>query len=283
MNASPLPSVVPVVEKSPMASSVGFVPTMGALHEGHLALVRRARAQCARVVVSVFVNPTQFEPTEDFEQYPRDVARDLALLKREGVDEIWVPSVSEIYPNGLDDVRWVKPPASLTQILCGVDRPRHFVGVATVLKRLFEHVQPTDAYFGQKDYQQTRVVHWLVRSFFPQMRLHVEETVREEDGLALSSRNVFLSSEEREWARVLPNALRRLKEAFDSGERDLLRLNEVLRVALIHPKIEVRYAELRDAETLQLVENMERPVVALVAVRIGKTRLIDNVLLHASR
>src|SRR3990167_2442266 len=181
------------------SSRIGFVPTMGALHEGHLSLIRAAQRDCKRVVVSIFVNPTQFEPHEDFEVYPRDLEGDRALLKEMGVTEVWLPSIREIYPEGVEQVVRIFPPDSLIQILCGKDRPHHFSGVATVVKRLFEHVKPTDVYFGQKDYQQTRVIHWLIQKMgqAPFVRLHVLPTIREFDGLAMSSRNVYLLPEER--------------------------------------------------------------------------------------
>lgn len=264
-------------------NGIGFVPTMGALHAGHLSLVRAAKQQCGRVVVSVFVNPTQFEPNEDFEQYPRDEARDHSLLKNLGVDEIWMPTLNEIYPEGIDRVSRIEPPEHLTQILCGQDRPHHFSGVATVVKRLFEQVQPTYVYFGQKDYQQTRVIDWLIRSYFPGIRLHVLPTVRESDGLAMSSRNLYLTPQQREVAPRLWQSLQLLKNHWKNAECRVAVLLEELRSHLRHPEIELIYAEIRSSENLELLEIVERPAVVAVAIRLGKTRLIDNVLLDPLR
>ncbi len=260
--------------------TVGFIPTMGSLHEGHLSLVRAAKRDCDKVVVSIFVNPTQFEPGEDFEQYPRDEARDRALLEEEGVDEIWCPTMEEIYPEGVDNVERIEPPAELASVLCGKDRPDHFLGVATVVKRLFEHVQPTDVYFGQKDYQQTRVIDWLIREYFPEIRLHVEPTVREVNGLAMSSRNAYLSKKERELSLLLSQSLGSMSKLFEQGERRVEVLEKSLRDGLVHPGIDLSYAEIRDAETLASLETVNHSAVAAIAAKIGDTRLIDNVLLN---
>ncbi|MDP2624712.1 MAG: pantoate--beta-alanine ligase [Candidatus Peregrinibacteria bacterium] len=258
---------------------IGFVPTMGFLHEGHLSLVRAARRECDRVVVSVFVNPVQFEANEDLGLYPRDEARDLELLRAEGVDEVWFPTVEDVYPEGLDNFERIHPPTYLTDVFCGIDRPNHFSGVATVVKRLFEKVQPTDAYFGQKDYQQTRIVDWLIQAYSPLIRLHVCPTVREPDGLAMSSRNTYLSSEERTLALQLRKALIGLEESFLSGQRSVEDLEQEFKVSLSSPDLELLYAEIRSAKDLKWLNEIQNKVVAAVAVRIGKTRLIDNVLL----
>src|SRR3990167_9007364 len=217
------------------SSRIGFVPTMGALHEGHLSLIRAAQRDCKRVVVSIFVNPTQFEPHEDFEVYPRDLEGDRALLKEMGVTEVWLPSIREIYPEGVEQVVRIFPPDSLIQILCGKDRPHHFSGVARVVKRLFEHVQPTDVYFGQKDYQQTRVIDWLIQAYFPSIRLHVEPTVREQNGLALSSRNSYLSAEERHVAPQLHDSLQKVRSYFGEGVRRSAVLLDLFRASLSSP------------------------------------------------
>lgn len=260
--------------------SIGFVPTMGFLHDGHLSLVRAALDACDRVVVSIFVNPVQFGEGEDLEAYPRDSARDRALLYDLGVDEIWCPTVEEIYPEGVDNVARIEPPREFAQILCGKDRPVHFSGVATVLERLFKKIQPTDVYFGQKDYQQTRVVDWLIQEYFSGIRLHVESTVREEDGLAMSSRNVYLTDEDRKEALHLNNALQSVLERFKEGEQDVATLERVLRECLDVPGIRIQYAEIRDSYTLEAISEVKDSAVACIAAKIGKARLIDNVLLH---
>ncbi|KKR07687.1 MAG: pantoate-beta-alanine ligase, pantoate-beta-alanine ligase [Candidatus Peregrinibacteria bacterium GW2011_GWF2_39_17] len=258
-------------------NSIGFVPTMGYLHEGHLSLVRAARQYCDRVVVSIFVNPTQFEPGEDFKRYPRDEERDRKMLEGLGVDEIWCPTVFDIYPEGFVNAERIEPPDALTSVLCGRDRPHHFSGVATVVKRLFEHVQPTDVYFGQKDFQQTRVVDWLIDRYFKGIRLHVLPTVREADGLAMSSRNVHLSGEERKHAVLLYQTLSEVKKRFESGERRVSVLLEAFEVLQNDPLMEVIYAEILEANYLKSISIVDRSAVVFGAVRMGKTRLIDNV------
>lgn len=252
---------------------IGFVPTMGALHEGHLSLVRAALGECDKVVVSIFVNPTQFGKDEDFEKYPRDLERDKALLLREGEVEIWCPTVAEIYPEGIMGVDLVEPPRELTDFWCGKERPGHFAGVATVVKRLFEHVKPTDVYFGQKDYQQTRVIAWLIDEFFKGMKLHVLPTVREKDGLAMSSRNAYLNDGERVLAASLRQYLDYVNKLFEQGERGVDNL-----LATVPGNFE--YAEIRDAKTLAKIDRVERPAVLAVAASFGKTRLIDNMVLN---
>jgi pantoate--beta-alanine ligase len=261
---------------------LGFVPTMGALHEGHLSLVRAARKECDRVVVSVFVNPTQFEPAEDLASYPHDEARDRALLEAEGVDDIWFPTMKDIYPEGIDSVDSILPPESLTKVLCGIDRPHHFEGVATVVKRLFEKVKPTDVYFGQKDFQQTRVIDWLINEYFKGVKLHVLPTIRESDGLAMSSRNVYLSDIDRSISLELSRSLGYLNKLFIQGEVDVRRLQLELSNRLnAFPEIEVKYAEIRDAKGLNVLDNIQDDAVVAVAAIVGKTRLIDNIVLHA--
>jgi len=256
-------------------NSLGFIPTMGALHEGHLSLVQAARRDCDKVVVSIFVNPTQFSEGEDFEKYPRDLERDKELLLKEGVDEIWCPTVEEIYPEGLKNVTRIEPPCELTNVLCGVSRPDHFFGVATVVKRLFEKVRPTDVYFGQKDFQQTRVIDWLIQKYFPQIKLHVLPTIREQDGLAMSSRNVYLNKKERELALSLSQSLRMANKLFEQGECEPKVLEQQLRDAFQS----YEYAEIRDARSLKKINRVESEAVVAVAAKFGKVRLIDNILL----
>jgi len=255
---------------------VGFVPTMGYLHEGHLSLVRMARKENASVVVSIFVNPTQFGPHEDLERYPRDIPRDLALLEKEGVDVVWTPTVEVMYPEGYQT--WVTVD-TLTQPLEGAHRPGHFRGVTTVVTKLFLAVQPQRAYFGQKDAQQARVIQQMVRDLNFPIAVIVGPTIREPDGLAMSSRNTYLNPEERRAATVLYRALRAARAAFEQGERDAERLRHIMREVLAQePLARVQYVSCADPETLQELEGpVERALLSL-AVFIGSTRLIDNML-----
>jgi pantoate--beta-alanine ligase len=257
--------------------SVGFVPTMGYLHEGHLALVRRARAENETVVVSIFVNPLQFGPQEDYDRYPRDLDRDLYLLEREGVDAVFAPSVSEMYPSGFSTAVVVTGP--IAERLEGEARPGHFRGVATVVTRLFGLVQPQRAYFGWKDAQQVLVVQRLVQDLALPVDIVPLPTVREADGLAMSSRNVYLSPEERVAASAIPRALFAALERFRSGERAAAALRELVRRTLTTTPVRLEYVSVSDLETFQEVEYVERPALLLAAAWIGTTRLIDNVLL----
>ena len=260
-----------------MAGDVGFVPTMGYLHEGHLALVRAAREQNRHVVVSIFVNPTQFGPDEDFERYPRDEERDLALLRDERVDAVFMPSVEEMYPPGASTFIDVE---GVTEMLEGAHRPGHFRGVATVVAKLFNIVQPRRAYFGRKDAQQLVVVRKLIRDLHREIEIVAVPIVREPDGLAMSSRNAYLSPAEREAALVLSRALRRAEALFASGERDAERLRAAMRELIAQePLAQVDYVSVADPDTLRDLDRIERSALASLAVRIGKTRLIDNVTL----
>lgn len=257
--------------------SVGFVPTMGYLHEGHLALVRRARAENETVVVSIFVNPLQFGPQEDYDRYPRDLDRDLDLLEREGVDAVFAPSVSEMYPSGFSTAVVVTGP--IAERLEGEARPGHFRGVATVVTRLFGLVQPQRAYFGWKDAQQVLVVQRLVQDLALPVDIVPLPTVREAGGLAMSSRNVYLSPEERVAASAIPRALFAALERFRSGERAAAAFRELVQRTLTTTPVRLEYVSVSDLETFQEVEYVERPALLLVAAWIGTTRLIDNVLL----
>jgi pantoate--beta-alanine ligase len=260
-----------------MAGDVGFVPTMGFLHEGHLSLVRAARKQSDHVIVSIFVNPTQFGPGEDLDRYPRDTERDLSLLRDEHVDAVFMPSVEEMYPPGASTFVDVE---GITDVLEGAHRPGHFRGVTTVVAMLFNIVRPARAYFGQKDAQQLAVVRKLVRDQHLDVEIVGLPTLREPDGLAMSSRNAYLSPEERQAALVLSRALRLAEERFASGERDAEGLRAAMRELIARePLAQVDYVSLADAETLQELQRIERPALASLAVRIGKTRLIDNVTL----
>lgn len=265
--------------RAALRGRVGFVPTMGYLHEGHLSLIRRARAECEAVVVSIFVNPTQFGPGEDYERYPRDEARDLALLEREAVDVVFVPTVEEMYPPGFST--WVEVTGPLAERLEGASRPGHFRGVATVVLKLFHLVQPHRAYFGEKDAQQLRIIRRMTTDLNLPMEIVACPIVREPDGVALSSRNVYLSPTEREHARALSRSLalaRRL--ILEEGVREAAevrrRLREYLRAA---PGVALDYVSLAHPETLEEVERIEGPVLVLVAARVGSARLIDNTLI----
>jgi pantoate--beta-alanine ligase len=259
---------------------IGFVPTMGALHAGHLALMRRARGDCDVVVVSIFVNPTQFGPGEDYERYPRDLQHDSRLAQQVGVDALFTPSVEEMYLPGGQTVVEVPELAKRWE---GEFRPGHFRGVATVCTKLFNIVQPDRAYFGQKDYQQLKVIERLVSDLHLPLAIVPVATVRDTDGLALSSRNSYLSAEERQAARVLYRTLEKVEALFYAGERSGRILREVMAETLAQePKAVVDYAAIADTETLEPLEKIEQRAVALLAVRIGNTRLIDNALLGAT-
>jgi pantoate--beta-alanine ligase len=259
--------------RAAMTGTVGAVPTMGYLHEGHLALVRRARAENDHVVVSIFVNPTQFGPTEDYARYPRDPERDLALLRTEGVDAVFMPSVEEMYPEGFATYVNVE---RLTERLEGAHRPGHFRGVTTVVTKLFHILQPHRAYFGQKDAQQLIVIRRMTRDLAFPVDIVDVPTVREPDGLAMSSRNVYLSPDERRAATVLFRALERARQLWDAGVRDGDRLREAMReVVDSEPLARADYVSVADPETLEELGAIQGRALASLAVRLGSTRLID--------
>lgn len=262
-----------------LQGSVGLVPTMGYLHEGHLSLVRRARAECQHVVVSIFVNPTQFGPHEDYQRYPRDEARDLALLEREGADLVFVPSAEEMYPPGF--CTWVEVRGPLTERLEGASRPGHFRGVATVVLKLFNLVQPHRAYFGEKDAQQLRVVQRMVSDLDVPVEIVPCPTVREPDGLAMSSRNVYLSAQERGQALALYRCLELARRLIvDEGMRDAAAVRGHLEEFLGRaPGVQLDYVSLSHPDTLEEVERIDGPVLVLLAARVGPARLIDNALI----
>jgi pantoate--beta-alanine ligase len=257
--------------------SVGLVPTMGALHEGHASLIRAARAETGYVVVSVFVNPTQFGPNEDYARYPRPFARDLAVCAAEGVDLVFHPEPAEVYQPGF---RTYVEVHGLQDVLCGAARPGHFRGVATVVLKLFNAVGPDVAFFGQKDAQQVRIIEQMVRDLDVPVTVRACPTVREPDGLALSSRNQYLDPQERRHALALSRALAEAKALVESGERDGGRVRRLLeeRVAAA-PGARLDYAAAVDHDTLLPLEQMRGRVLLALAVRFGATRLIDNVLL----
>ncbi len=260
--------------KSYMGKNVGFVPTMGALHAGHLSLVKRARSDNEIVVVSIFVNPTQFGPREDFNAYPRMLDKDQSLLEGENVDYLFAPETSEMYPKGFSTSIHV---ANLTDYLCGYYRPGHFDGVALVVNKLFNIVKPTRAYFGQKDAQQFRMLRRMVQDLNMDVEMIEMPIVREKDGLALSSRNMYLSAEERKEATMLHQAIKYAVDQIKSGRRDAYKIKlEAINRLRASPNIKVQYFEIVDEETLVPVSNVKSKVIVAAAIFLGKTRLIDN-------
>lgn len=258
--------------------TVGLVPTMGFLHEGHLSLIRRAKAENDVVVVSDFVNPTQFGPNEDYETYPRDIERDTELAVGAGANVVFYPSVTEMYPKGSSTL--VEVEGDITRVLCGASRPTHFRGVTTVVNMLFNIVKPDKAYFGQKDAQQAAVLMKMVRDTHQNIELVVCPIVREEDGVAMSSRNTYLNEEERKQATILNQALAEGEKAFLAGETAIDKL-----IAIITDKInemplaEIDYVGIYDYPNLTEIKKIEHQALAAVAVKFGKTRLIDNRIL----
>jgi len=261
-----------------LSGTVGFVPTMGYLHEGHLALVKQARIENSAVIVSIYVNPTQFSPREDFGAYPRDLNRDLELLSEGGVDIVFVPSDDQIYSPEFST--WVDV-EKVSERLEGASRPGHFRGVATVVAKLFNIVQPTKAYFGQKDAQQVVVIKRMVADLNMVIEIVVVQTVRESDGLAMSSRNIYLSPEERQAATILFRALTLARQLRLGGEKDAGKIRRQM-TSLIQkePLAQIEYVSIADAETLEELDLIDHPTLASLAVRIGKTRLIDNMSLE---
>jgi pantoate--beta-alanine ligase len=276
-------------ERRQMTGALGLVPTMGSLHEGHLSLVRRARADNDHVVVSIFVNPTQFNESADFERYPRDPDRDLQLLEAEGVDAVFMPTVDEMYPPGFDD--WIEVTGALTERLEGAARPGHFRGVTTVVARLFRIIQPDRAYFGQKDAQQLRIIRRMVTDLALAVEIVAMPIVRDPDGLAISSRNVQLSSEERTAGLALPQALaaaRKMVQQQGISDAHLVRqkIEEILNATRVEtPRrgvstvdVHLEYVSVSDEETFEELDLIDRPALVLVAARVGPTRLIDNTI-----
>ncbi len=256
---------------------IGLVPTMGALHDGHLSLVRAAKARCDVVAVSIFVNPTQFGPAEDLSKYPRQFERDCELLAQEGVDVLFAPPVEEIYPAREITWVWVE---GLSEKLDGRSRPGHFRGVTTIVCKLFNIVEPDVAFFGQKDAAQLAVIRRMVRDLNFPVEIVACPIVREADGLAMSSRNAYLSGEERIRALALNRSLRHVEQAFRGGERHAARLIAAAREVLARePEIVLDYLEIVDPDTLDPVEQLSQPALAAVAVYLGSTRLIDNIIL----
>lgn len=264
-------------ERHSLAERVGLVPTMGYLHEGHLSLVRRARQECDHVIVSIFVNPTQFGPREDLSKYPRDLERDLSLLEPLGVDLVWMPTPEIMYPPGFQT--WVDV-ETISQPLEGATRPGHFRGVTTVVAKLFNAVQPHNAYFGQKDAQQAAVIRQMTRDLNFPIEIVVCPIVREPDGLAMSSRNVYLDPEQRKAATVLYRALSAARALYELGERNAEKLREKMKEVLAgEPLANVQYVSCADYDTLDELEEIKGKTLLSMGVFIGKTRLIDNFVL----
>lgn len=258
--------------------SVGLVPTMGALHEGHLTLMRRARQENDVVIASVFVNPTQFGPNEDFDAYPRRFEEDCKKLETVPVDAVFHPEPKEMYPEGY--CTYVNVEGDITKKLCGAQRPGHFRGVATVVTKLMNLSRADRAYFGQKDAQQVVVVKRFVSDLNIPTEIVMVPIVREESGLARSSRNQYLSSEEKEAALVLSRSLKKGKEAFDGGEKDVETLKKIVRDEIgTEPTAVIDYVDIYSFPALLPIEKVEQPALLAIAVKIGKTRLIDNMIL----
>ncbi len=257
--------------------TIGFVPTMGALHRGHLSLIETAARRCNFVVVSIFVNPTQFGPTEDLDKYPKDIAADSKLCEDAGVDLIFAPAASEMYPD--ENIRWVTV-AGLTENLCGRSRPDHFRGVTTVCAKLFDIVKPDIAFFGQKDAQQAIVIKRMVCDLELPLEIEVCPTIRESDGLALSSRNRYLTEAERKDAPMLYAGLKECEKAVFAGTTDAKKLISVMKSVIDRfPDIKIDYIQIVDTETLRDIPAIAEKALVAVAARLGTTRLIDNLLI----
>ena len=261
---------------------IGFVPTMGYLHEGHLSLIRIARKRCDLLVVSIFVNPTQFGPNEDLNSYPRDFERDSKLCEKEGVDVIFAPSAEEMYPDGYST--WVEVKGTVTEVLCGAFRPGHFRGVTTVVAKLFNIVQPHFAVFGQKDAQQLVVIKKMTRELNFPVEIVAAPTVREKDGLAMSSRNEYLNENERKVAPKIYQSLILAKNMLLRGERDTEKIKNEMRKFLESAKlIKVQYIDIVDADTLEPLKNARGRVMVALAAFLGKARLIDNIIVDLNK
>lgn len=269
-----------IAEFKKEGKSIGLVPTMGALHEGHASLIKAARAENDIVVISVFVNPTQFGPNEDYAAYPRTLEKDCNVAQAAGADIVFAPQKEDLYPN--KDMTWVEVTGNITKVLCGRTRPIHFRGVTTVITKLFNLVQPDRAYFGLKDAQQTEVLRRMVDDLFFNVELRIMPIVREADGLAKSSRNTYLSKEERQAALVLSRSLEAAKEIFAQGELDSAKLiNSVTSMIEAEPMSNIDYVEMYKMPGLEPVdEKIDGKVLLAVAVKFGTTRLIDNIVLE---
>ena len=256
--------------------SIGFVPTMGNLHAGHLSLVEAAKEHADIVVVSIFVNPLQFGADEDLDNYPRTLEADSEHLSKLGVDVLFTPSVEAIYPRGLEQQTFVEVPG-ISYMICGASRPGHFRGVATIVSKLFNMVQPNSAFFGEKDYQQVQVIKAMVTDLSMNLSVHAIPTMRHNDGLAMSSRNGYLTEDERQIAPMIYQTIIRIREQIDSGRRDFNQLINTENTLLAQSGFKPDYIEIRDAFTLQPASFEGKELVILIAAFLGKTRLIDNI------
>lgn len=258
---------------------IGFVPTMGCLHEGHLSLVREARKMSDVLIASIFVNPKQFGPNEDYERYPRNIAKDTELLQKENVDYIFYPTVEEMYPAGYKTYVEVE---QLSQKLCGKSRPNHFRGVTTVVSKLFNIIQPNFAFFGQKDAQQTIIIKRMLKDLNSNIEIITMPIVREVDGLALSSRNVYLNPDERKAATILYKSLMKAKDLFQTGERKAAKISKaIIDVLSSEPLAKIDYIEIVDMENLDPLKTIEKNALIAIAIYVGSTRLIDNIIVEA--
>ncbi len=254
---------------------IGFVPTMGALHQGHLSLMRAARKKCGYVVISIFVNPTQFGPREDYRRYPRNLARDLKLIREAQVDLVFTPAVSEMYPD--EQLTWVEV-KKMQDGLCGRSRPGHFQGVATVVAKLFNIVQPDTAFLGEKDFQQAQIIKRMVKDLNMNIKIEALPTIREKDGLAMSSRNNYLNPKEREAAAVLHKSLKMAVGLVEDGEKKSGKIIQKMRgVINQEPLAKIDYIQIVEPENLRPVKTIQKEALIALAVWIGKTRLIDNI------
>ena len=261
--------------------TVGFVPTMGALHTGHISLIKAAKKQCDFIVVSIFVNPTQFGPLEDFQKYPRPLKKDLAICKNNGVDVVFAPSTEEMYPER--NLSWVDV-EKIAEGLCGHFRPGHFRGVSTVCTKLFNIVQPDIAFFGQKDAQQAIVLKRMVSDLNMPLKIVVCLTIREKSGLAVSSRNQYLGEKEKAAAACIYKALEKCQQMVGDGIRDTSRLvNQMKEVFFEEPSISIEYISIVDADNLEPLEKIEKKAIVAIAVHIGPTRLIDNIIVDTGK
>lgn len=267
-----------VQEARAKGQKIGFVPTMGYLHEGHLSLIRQAKAENEIVIVSVFVNPTQFAPHEDFDQYPRDIDRDYKMAMEAGVDIVYHPKIEDIYM--ANATTFVEVEGDITQKLCGASRPSHFKGVTTIVNILFNIVTPDYAYFGQKDAQQVIIIQKMVRELHMNVQIVVCPIIREADGLAMSSRNIYLNNEERQQALILNQSLSEALALFYQGQTEVETLKQaILSKVQSQSLAKVDYVEILDAQTLNSIETIQKKALAAVAVKFGKTRLIDNIFI----
>lgn len=265
-------------EQRRRGKTIGLVPTMGFLHQGHIALVKKAREECDMVVVSIFVNPIQFGVGEDYDRYPRDLSRDMAMLE-EFTDVLFAPSIAEMYPSGYNT--FVEVGGDMPTKMCGASRPGHFKGVTTVVSKLFHICVPDKAYFGQKDAQQAMIIEKMVRELNFPLEIVRVPIVRESDGLALSSRNVYLDAEQREQALALSRALKTASAAVQNGERSVARLKEIMTAVITEsPQAEIDYVAIYQSDDLSDIETVQKPIIMALAVKFGNTRLIDNLLVE---